>query len=103
MRKLTIALNSVVVLFFGGFVAYTFFARQHLEAPARAFVTEKTAQYSEPIVELADETLNVPAVRKFLSEDQNAAIRQEVDAYRQAPADYIADLTRKKPATNLQL
>ncbi len=70
MRKTTLALNSIVVVFFICFLAYTFIARQHLDSLARDFVTEKTLDYSKPIIEIADESLDSPLVKKFLSDDK---------------------------------
>lgn len=96
MRNITIALNSIVAVFFACFLVYTFIARQHLEALGRDFVTEKTLRYSEPIVKLADESLEFPAVRRLLSDKQSAAIRREITEYRNDPSGYIADLTRQK-------
>jgi hypothetical protein len=96
MRKTTLVLNSIVVVFFVCFLAYTFIFRQHLDSLARDFVTEKTLDYSELIVEVADESLNSPLVKKILSDDQVATIRNEVADYRQNPAAYIADLTRRQ-------
>ncbi len=96
MRKTTLALNSIVVVFFISFLAYTFFARQHLDSLARDFVTEKTLAYSKPVVEVADEALDSPFVKKFLSDDQETAIRHEIADYRNDPSVYIADLTRQQ-------
>ena len=96
MRKTTLALNSIVIVFFMCFLAYTFFARQHLSDLAREFVTEKTLHYSKPIVDLADASLNAPLVQKLLSDDQTASIRQEIADYRNDPSAYISDLTRQK-------
>lgn len=96
MRNITIALNLIVAAFFACFLSYTFLARQHLEAIARGFVTEKTLQYSEPIVALTDESLRSPVVKKLLSDNQSAAIRHEIVEYRNNPSGYIADLTRQK-------
>ncbi|MDB5390075.1 MAG: hypothetical protein JWM11_5721 [Planctomycetaceae bacterium] len=96
MRNLAIALNSIVAAFFACFLLYTFIARQHLDAFARVFVTEKTLHYSEPIVALTDESLDSPAAKKLLSDKQSAAIRHEITEYRNDPSGYIADLTRQK-------
>ena len=96
MRKATLVLNSIVVVFFTCFLAYTFVARQHLDSLARAFVTEKTLAYSQPMVEVAEEALDSPLVKKFLSDDQVTTIREEIAAYRKDPGAYIADLTRQK-------
>ncbi len=96
MRKTTLTLNSIVVVFFICFLAYTFVARQHLDSLARDFVTEKTLDYSKPVVEVADEALDSPLVKKLLSDDQKTAIRHEIADYRNDPGAYIADLTRQQ-------
>jgi hypothetical protein len=85
----------IVVVFFAGFLAYTFVARQHLESRARSFVAEKTLEFSRPIVAVADVALGSPLVKKALSDDQIAAIRHEILDYQNDPAAYIADLTRQ--------
>ncbi len=95
MRTTALALNSIVVVFFSCFVAYTFVARSHLDALARDFVTEKTINYSQPIVEIAHESLDSPLVRKLLSKDQALAIRHEIRDYQNDPAAYVSDLTHQ--------
>jgi hypothetical protein len=104
MRTTALALNSIVVVFFSCFLAYTFVARSHLESLARDFVTEKSIGYSKPIVEIAHESLDSPLVRKLLSEDKVLAIRDEIRDYRNDPAAYVSDLThqpvRKLPLAN---
>jgi hypothetical protein len=95
MRKTTLVLNAIVIVFFVSFLAYTLIARQHLEALSRDFVTEKTLAYSRPIVEVANESLDSPLVKKFLSDDQSTAIRNEIAQYRNDPAEYVADVTGK--------
>ena len=95
MRTTTITLNSIVAVFFACFVAYTIVARQHLDSLARRFVTEKTLHYSEPIVEIADQSLASPIVQKLLTDDQAAAIRNEIVEYRNDPSAYISDITRE--------
>lgn len=96
MRKTTIVINAIVAVFFACFLVYTFVARRHLDGLAREFVTEKTLQYSAPIVDLADLSLDAPLVQGFLSAKQKATIRAEIDGYREDPAAYIADLTRQE-------
>jgi hypothetical protein len=96
MRKAAMILNVVVVIFFACFTIYTFVAKQHLNGLARAFVTRKTLEYSEPIFVVAEETLDMPIVRKLLSEKQEASIRHEIGLYNENPAQYVADLTRQK-------
>jgi hypothetical protein len=96
MRNTTITLNSIIVVFFVGFLVYTFVARQHLDSLARNFVTEKTLHHSKPVVEAAEAALDSPLVRKLLSDDQAAAIRQELASYQNDPEAYITDLTRQR-------
>lgn len=96
MRETTLVLNSIVVVFFIGFLAYTLVARQHLDSLAREFVTEKTLDYSKPIVEVADEALDSPLVKKVLSDDQATAIRNEISDYQNDPPSYVSDLTRQQ-------
>jgi hypothetical protein len=96
MRKTALVLNSIVVVFFFCFLAYTFIARQHLDGLARDFVTEKTLDYSKPIVEISDEALDSLLVQKLLSDDQTVAIRKEVVDYQNDPAAYVSDLTRQQ-------
>lgn len=96
MRKTTLALNLIIVVFFICFLAYTFGARQHFDSLARNFVTQKTLDYSKPIVEVAEAALDSPLVPRFLSVDQETAIRYEFVDYQNDPGAYIADLTRQQ-------
>jgi hypothetical protein len=96
MRKTTLVLNAMVIVFFVSFLAYTVIARQHLEILARDFVTEKTLAYSRPVVEVASESLDSPLVKKLLSDDQTEAIRTEIADYRNDPVAYVADVTGKQ-------
>lgn len=96
MRITTLALNLMVVVFFICFLAYTAVARPHLESLARKFVTERTLEYSQPLVAGAVEALGSPVVRKLLSDDQESAIRHELAEYQNDPGAYVADLTRQQ-------
>ena len=95
MRLTTLLLNSIVAIFFSCFLGYTFVARQHLDSLARGFVTERTIEYSVPVVELADEALDSPLTTKLLSNDQTEAIRREIADYRSGPTAYISGLTQQ--------
>jgi hypothetical protein len=95
MRTTALVLNAMVVVFFAGFLCYTLIAREHLDGLARGFVTEKTIVYSQPVVELADQSLDSAVVTKLLSDEQIAAMRREIAEYRRDAAGYIADLTRR--------
>ncbi|WP_350188219.1 hypothetical protein [Gimesia sp.] len=96
MRQLTLGLNVFVAVFFVGFLIYTFVGQQHLEGLARQFVTEKTIAYSLPLVDAVEEGMRSPLIKKLLNDDQEAAINQQIQEYRNDPAAYIADLTRQK-------
>lgn len=96
MRKTVLILNSIVVVFFVGFLSYTLIARRHLDSIAREFVTEKTLAYSKPIVEVTDEALDSPLIKKLLSDAQKTTIRNEIADYRIDPVAYIADITRQR-------
>ena len=95
MRQMTIALNSIIVVFFVGFIAYTLIARQQIDSLARDFVTEKTLNHSRLIVEVAGKALDSPLVKKLLSDDQEAAIREEIAGYQKDPRAYVAELTHQ--------
>lgn len=95
MRRIALVLNAIVTLFFIGFLTYTFVARQHLDGLARRFVTEKTIQYAAPVVNLAEQGLKEPLIRRLVPARILAAIQQEIDQYHDAPAAFIADLTRQ--------
>ncbi|MFH1301133.1 MAG: hypothetical protein ABIK07_08725 [Planctomycetota bacterium] len=96
MRQISLAINTIVAIFFVGFLTYTFVARQHLEGRARQFVTEKTIDYARPLVGVVEEAMVSPLVKRLLSDDQEAAILQQIALYKQEPSAYIADLTRQK-------
>ena len=96
MRKVSMTLNLLVVVFFVVFLCYTFWAKQHLEGVARNYVTEKTVKHSKPVVEMAAEAMNSPLVTKFLSKKQEEAIIHEIEQYQKTPEAYVADLTRQK-------
>ncbi len=96
MRQAALVLNSVTVLFFVGFLAYTFVAREHLTGLAREYVTVKTAKYSDTVISTAEQSLDAELVRKLLGTERQQAIRAEIAAYRANKSAYIADLTRQK-------
>jgi hypothetical protein len=101
MRKLTLALNALSAVLFLTFFAYTFVARTHLESIARNFVTEKTLQFSGPLIDTVEKALDAPFVVKRVSNDDLKLVRIEIDAYRKDAATYVSDLTGKQ-VTNLQ-
>ncbi|MEZ6091649.1 MAG: hypothetical protein R3C05_27270 [Pirellulaceae bacterium] len=94
MRTTILAANLLVSIFFACFVAYTFIARQHLDGLARDFVTEKTLEYSTPVVDLAEEAIRSPIVTRLLSSKGVDATRNEIESYRNDPRGFVVDLTR---------
>lgn len=95
MRTILLTLNSLVVLFFTGFLIYTFFAQAHVESLARGYVTERTAHYARPLVDLTEELLQSKKVRLVTTAAQRAIVEREIAAYRKSPTEYIQDLTRQ--------
>lgn len=95
MRKTTLILNAIIIVFFVCFLGYTFVARQHLEGLARDFVTEKTLAYSKPLVEVVDVALDSRLVQKVLSDDQTLAVRQQIADYRNDPDGFVSELTKQ--------
>jgi hypothetical protein len=102
MRKTTLLLNAIVIVFFICFLAYTLIAREHLETLSRDFVTEKTLAYSRPIVDVASESLDSPLIKKILSDEQTAAIRAEITDYRNDPEAYVSDVTGQQVRDGLE-
>ncbi len=97
MRRVTLGLNLLSAVLFLAFFTYTFVGRIHLESIARDFVTEKTLEYSGPVIDTVEKALEFPLVGKLLTNEEIAIIRVEIDAYRKAPATYVADLTGRHP------
>lgn len=95
MRTFAIILNCSAAVFFASFLAYTYWAKEDLHSRARQFVTDRTLQYSGPIVDIADQALGVPGVQKFLTDKEIAVIRDEIKAYRADPRAFISSLTQK--------
>lgn len=101
LRTTTLILNAIVVVFFVGFLAYTFVAREHVDSLARNFVTEKTVEYSQPLVKAAEEALDSPEAAQ-LPRLVDKAIRQEIAEYWEDPRAYVADLTRQARAAKVR-
>lgn len=100
-KRTTLILNAIVVIFFGGFLVYTFFARQHLDGLAREFCIDRTLLYARPVLDdLAaqiEKRLDQPVVKRVLPEARSAVVRREIESYRNDARGYIADLVRHKP------
>jgi len=97
MRMLSLVLNLIVVVFFSGFLVYTFYARTHVESLAWEFVAEETVRYSAPLVNAAEDALEAPVVKKLLPQERAEVIRNEIAAYHRDPVSFIVDLTNQAP------
>jgi hypothetical protein len=94
-RKTLVILNSLFAAFFAAFLAYTFFAREHLNGLAQEYVTTKTEQYAEPVVDLAQDAVRSKTANVLLSDETLARVQGEIDAYRRDAKAYIRVLTVK--------
>ncbi|WP_077023983.1 hypothetical protein [Fuerstiella marisgermanici] len=92
MRNRALALNILTAVLFAAFFAYTFFAKQHLQSLAREFVVEKTVEHAGPVIDTVEDALDVPLLSKLMSRKDLQLVRTEIEAYRENPAAYIADL-----------
>jgi hypothetical protein len=95
MRTTSILLNSCSSLFFAFVFGCSFFARDHIESRARAFVTDKTLQYSRPVVDIAEQALAAPVAGRLLTDKQLEVARDEIKDYRADPVTFISNLTQK--------
>lgn len=93
LRKISLLLNSLVVVLSLLFFSYTFFAKAHLVEHTRAFVTEKTLAHSKPLVELMRAGLDAPLAQKLVSEKIRSQIAGELDFYDTDPIKYVTKLT----------
>lgn len=93
LRKVTLALNAIVVVLSLTLFCYTFFARPHLTEHTRAFVTEKTLSYSKPLVDLMRAGIDSPLSQKFISEELRSLIEEELKLYDSNSAEYVTALT----------
>jgi hypothetical protein len=102
MRRLMLIANPAVAVFFMVMFAYTFLGRRHVDHLARDFVTGKTQMFAATVVDLAEEAIKTPLVRKLLTNDQVGVFDREVAEFRRNPADYVAELTGQRVPAGLQ-
>ena len=93
LRKISLVLNSLVVVVSVALFCYTFLAKSHLESQAQRFLVEKTLHYSKPVIDLTKSGLNDPIASKLLSPNRKAEIKAEILAYENNPVEYIRGLT----------
>ena len=99
LRKISIALNAIVVTLSLCLFAYTFFAKDHLIEHTRGFVTEKTLSYSKPLVETTRVGLESPLAQKLVSEERRLFVESELATYDSDPVDYVTSLTSAEPSS----
>lgn len=93
LRKISLLLNSAVVVLSLLLFGYTFFAKEHLVEHTRAFVTERTLAHSKPLVELMRAGLDAPLAQKLVSEKIRSQIEGELGLYDSDPIEYVDKLT----------
>jgi len=96
MRHSILISNSLVGVFFVGFLTYTFVAKNHIESLAKEFVTEKTIAHSKSLVDLAEKSLDSRLATVLLSDSKESEIRSEITQYRNDPHAYVVDLTSQQ-------
>lgn len=100
MRTALIALNLAVAIASAVLFGYTFFAREHLIGLAEDYAIGKTVEYATPAVEQVEAALNHPAAI-LVPVAIRAAIRAEVDAFRQNPNAYVRELIARAAAIQM--
>ena len=93
LRKISLTLNSIVVLISLALLGYTFFAVEHIREHTRTFVTEKTIAHSESAVSLTKVALEAPFSEKWISKEQRSKIEGEIALYEEDPIKYVTSLT----------
>ena len=96
LRKISLLLNSLVVVLSLSLFCYTFIAKAHLVEHTRAFVTEKTLAHSRPLVELMRAGMDAPIAQKLVPEKIRAQTEAEIALYESDPIKYVSLLTSEK-------
>jgi hypothetical protein len=100
VRTALIVVNFAVAVASAVIFGYTFFAREHLIGLAEEYAIGKTVEYATPAVEYVEAALNHPAAI-LVPGHIRAAVRAEVDAFRQNPNGYVRELTARGAAVQL--
>ncbi|MEM1083034.1 MAG: hypothetical protein AAGI48_02845 [Verrucomicrobiota bacterium] len=103
MRKVLIILNGLLVGFFLVAFAYTLIARDHLLGAAREFAAVKTGEYAAPMIDMVEEASESKMLKTVLNKDQEQALADEISNYRDDPAAYVADLTKRESTPKIKL
>jgi hypothetical protein len=96
MRAALLSLSVLFALVFTGSFAATFFARDSITRRAEDFVIERTKTYADPLVEIAEQGIQVPGLNRALDPRIIETVRREIAEYREDPRAYIAKLVADK-------
>jgi len=92
MRTALLIISGTAALFFAASFASTFFARDYITRLAQDFVIDKTRRYSDPLVEIAAQSVEAPGIKLIVNDEQVMVVRAEIAKYRDDPRGYIARL-----------
>jgi hypothetical protein len=92
MRVAIVTVSACVALFFVTSLALTFLAKGYITGLAQDFVTVRTQRFAEPSVEVAEQALRAPGIKRVLDDEAIQTARQEIADYRRDPRAYIARL-----------
>ncbi|MCF6314658.1 MAG: hypothetical protein L3J39_19575 [Verrucomicrobiales bacterium] len=93
MRIIMLTVSGLVSLIFLLLFIGSFAAEGKIHEVARNLVVEKTAKYSEKGVSAAEELIESPLSKKFLSEKHREAVTDEIEAYRADPIAFVRRMT----------
>lgn len=96
MRVTILIISACVALFFLASIALTFFAKGYITSQAREFVIVRTQRLAEPAVDLAEQALRQPGIKKVLDEEAIRNAQLEIAEYRRDPRAYIAFLAAEE-------
>jgi hypothetical protein len=102
MRKFIIGTNLLVSLFFLAFFTATYVAVDHMKGLGRAYVIQKTVEFTERHVDTFENVLDEAQTDETVTSDQANPIRQEIKRYRSDPEAYITGVVQgpRKTADN---
>jgi len=93
MKRIPVILNGIAALLSAGLFLYTFVAEKHLQGLARGFVTAKTLEYSKPLFDLTERSLDSTLAKKLMPKSVGEAIEEQIATYKENPFGYVSDLT----------
>src|SRR5687767_613385 len=102
MRRFLVVLNSVIAIFFAGFLVYTLFGKAHIRRLATDYISAKLEPGARRSATLAKAALNTPQIRNRVKREQIEAALAEINEFEATPREYIRSLTdpRSAPRTS---